>query len=266
MSDGGAEATLGRTVASHFRRPGPPLTRSRPSPIGSVAMAATRFAAATAHSPDVRRSLRGPEPIRTRQLGQGVQPPRWWQYWWSMRGDDAPAPAADAAPVLPPRGLPRVVRTGSDEGARPGHMVGRLGGDVVRVRRPPEVTSVGPMLVERERSTAAAPANRAPANRGPGDRAPANRAGEAGPRPAPAAPSSTSAADFSADVVRRMSATGSPAPVAPAASVGAPSAIAPAGVAATRTSSAVSPPPGRWGALRHAATPRSRAAAAAAAT
>jgi len=207
------EHSLGELVARRFRRPGPPLTRSRPSPIGSVAMAATRFAAATAHSPDVRRSLRGPEPIRTRPAGQGVQPPRWWQYWWSMHGqNDATSAAAEATPTLPtpvpPRGLPRVVRTGLADGPRPGHMADRMGGDVVRVRRPPEVTSVGPMLVERERTPAPrgpanrssgdrssgdrAPADPARGNRAPGNRAPANRAGEAGSRAAPATPDNTS--------------------------------------------------------------------------
>src|SRR5207302_5726253 len=117
------EVSLGRSVARRFRRPGPPLSRPRPSPIGSVAMAATRFAAATAHSPDVRRSLRGPEPVRPRPVADGVQPPRWWQYWWSLRGpDDAAASAAPALPALPPRRLPRVVRTGQADSALPGHM------------------------------------------------------------------------------------------------------------------------------------------------
>ena len=315
--DGGRSGvTLGQSVAGRFRRPGPPLSRPRPSPIGSLAMAATRFAAATAHSPDVRRSLRGPEPVRARSIaGQGVSPPRWWQYWWSLRGGDesassAPAASATALPALPPRGLPRVVRTGEGGGARPGHMVGRLAGDVARVRRPPEVTSVGPMLVERERVAPSAPPNRAPTNRAPTHAAPGNRAGEVGPRPAHADHSS-SAADLSANVVRRLpasavqptagqptavqptagqaaaaiarsiAAAGEPAPGAtgraasptraadrPAATpptASASSSVNPAAFGHAVAAAAPSPPVGRWGALRHAATPRSRAAAASAA-
>jgi hypothetical protein len=307
--------SLGQLVAGRFRRPGPPLSRPRPSPIGSVAMAATRFAAATAHSPEVRRSLRGPEPVRARSVaGNGVQPPRWWQYWWSSRSHDESAARAPALPALPPRGLPRVVRTGHADSARPGHMVGGLAGDVARVRRPPEVTSVGPMLVERERVASTAPPNRAPTNSVPSNRAPGNRAGETGTRPAA---QHTSAADLSASVVRRMSATapsaqaaaaiarssaaagqatsiaspstgavpartGQPAPAgaaspAPAGTSGSTSgstsgrapttaaAVGPAAFGHAVAAAAPSPPLGRWGALRHAATPRSRAAAAAAA-
>src|SRR6478752_5938222 len=76
-SDARAMGALGPSVARRWAPPGP-RTRARPAPLGSVAVAAMRFSAGLGRSPQIRRHLAGPAPIRpATSLGPG-RPPVWW--------------------------------------------------------------------------------------------------------------------------------------------------------------------------------------------
>jgi alkylation response protein AidB-like acyl-CoA dehydrogenase len=62
-----AATRLGHEVVRRLRRPGPPVGKLRPAPVGSLASAVVRFAAATARPVTFRRVLGGPD-----GLGRGL--------------------------------------------------------------------------------------------------------------------------------------------------------------------------------------------------
>ena len=96
-SDDGGRTRLGVQAATRWARPGP-SGRPRPAPLGSVAVAALRFAAGLGRAPTVRRQLAGPGPIRPAAVPGLVRPPRWW---WPEQRDSDPAGGPPPPPSRP---------------------------------------------------------------------------------------------------------------------------------------------------------------------
>ena len=130
---------LGPSVARRWAPPGP-RSRARPAPLGSVAVAAMRFSAGLGRSPQIRRQLAGPAPIRPATSLGPVRPPLWWlptehrsDPVWGGRRDTRPGARSVAAPGRRSRSLAgrssAGVRRGGHDGkagvgaARPGRAV-----------------------------------------------------------------------------------------------------------------------------------------------
>ncbi|SNS95261.1 hypothetical protein SAMN06309944_1502 [Micrococcales bacterium KH10] len=141
---------LSKSVARRWRRPGPPLGRSRPPLIGSVALAATRFVGGMGRPVMVRRMLAGPSGQAVAQAPTGaaigvtqVQPPRWWSesavFAQERAADQEAAVSQDAR-----RGLPRVVTPmPAPSDARPQGAWVTTAPKVIPMRLPHEVAAVG---------------------------------------------------------------------------------------------------------------------------
>ena len=142
----GPGAGLGRSVAQRWATPGP-RTRARPGPLGSVGHAALRFSAGLGRSPQVRRQLAGPAPIRPVGSPQLVRPPLWWRP--GEHGSDpvwGAAPRTGASEPVPDRQLRRAAgRVPSLTGHQPGSAGTAMKGKPVKVRRVPDVQFSGQM-------------------------------------------------------------------------------------------------------------------------
>ncbi len=192
----GQSATrLGMAAARRWGRPSAPH-RPRPAMLGIVAAAASRFARGIGRAPALRRQLAGPGPIRPVRHQDPVAPPRWWTPTVQAESTSSSVPAltnvergwsgtATAAPTLPPKVLRRAVHAIENEQTHvPGGMAGRMAGQVIRVRRVPDVTAAGPMRDAGVRLTAPARRSQPP---GSGAGPPGQRAGSMTARPSAAA-------------------------------------------------------------------------------
>lgn len=160
----GDDDRLGRSVRARLAPPGPGPGRARPSGIGSLASAATRFAAGWGRPVVVRRALAGPAPVHPASGAGEVAPPRWWAQTDALRRSRLGVD--DAAEV--PRGLPLMVRRVPTEATRrPGAAPTRLVPRTVRVRVADDVRAAGRMLTSADgaRPRSARPAAVAAARR-----------------------------------------------------------------------------------------------------
>ncbi len=220
------ELVLGRGVVRRMRLPGRPIGQPLPTRIGSLASSVSRFAAATSRPVDIRRALAGPGP---QGMDGSSAPPRWWRPTDRETADapGAPQPPAWLAPArpvairrLPERGLPRAAHAVPDESSwSPGGILGGLRAEVVRVRRLDEVTAVGPMLTQTDRTKLnAGMAARAASVRAGGTPAPPSTPPNAAPHSTPSVPA------LRRSTTRAPRSPSPSAPPAPAASEPPPSA------------------------------------------
>jgi len=138
---------LGRAAAGRFSRPR--HGARMPAVLGSVAVAAQRFASGVARPIEVRRKLAGPGDIRPRPFEPVSQPPRWWvpePQPAAAGADQLPkrprwnAQAVATPESLPQRGLPRAARSVPTESNHvPGGFASTMRGAPITVRRVKEV-------------------------------------------------------------------------------------------------------------------------------
>ena len=141
QEDGGrVDTRLGREIGVRWRRPGPPVGRPRPAPIGSVARASSRFVQGWGRPVTVRRALAGPSSVPTASTSDlQTRPPRWWS-------GESPlvAEAPERLSLRPERGLRQVVRPLPEPSdARPTGAWVSSAPTVVPMRLPDEVAAVG---------------------------------------------------------------------------------------------------------------------------
>ena len=134
------DTRLGREIGVRWRRPGPPVGRPRPAPIGSVARASSRFVQGWGRPVTVRRALAGPSSVPTSGTADlQTRPPRWWS-------GESPlvAEAPERLSLRPERGLRQVVRPLPEPSdARPTGAWVSSAPTVVPMRLPDEVAAVG---------------------------------------------------------------------------------------------------------------------------
>ncbi len=175
---------LGFSVARRWTPPGPRV-RSRPAPLGSVAVAAVRFTAGLGRAPRVRRQLAGPAPIRRAGVSANVAPPRWWvpsgsastSAWGAATVPKTAAADGGADGRLLRRAAGAVPTLDSH---RPGAAGVAMSGRTIPVRRIPEVSFSGTM--KGAASKLVAPRSGSPGPAGPTSGSAASKAtGPPGP-------------------------------------------------------------------------------------